>query len=452
MKQTTIFLTWFIFFGLLQTVRGNNPTNLDELLQQVQQERMNYQKVLSEREKKFLQEKKRQQRLLNQELATLKKLEAISKKLQGTFEKNEKELSVLEEKLTIATGTLGEMFGVVKQVAGDFKGQFQNSLVSAQHPKRDQFMSGIAERKKLPALKDLNQLWFEIQKEMTESGKITRFKSPVVTSDGRKEERVVTRIGSFNLVANGKYLSYQSDTNQVMELPRQPRRKFLGMIEDLEELKTGYTPFGLDPTRGVILGKLIHAPGWSERLQQGGIVGYVIVCLLFIGLIIVGERLLTLKKEGDKIKQQLASSDIKTDNPIGLLMQVFNQYKNKDVQTLEMKLDETVIKATPKLQQGISTIKILSAVAPLMGLLGTVTGMIATFQSITLYGTGDPKLMAGGISTALVTTVLGLVCAIPLLLLHNFVSSKSNRLIHILEEQVAGLLSQKAEQQGALSL
>ena len=442
----TILISFFLLssFSILAT----SPKNLDELLQKVKEERINDRKNLSEREQRFVRERNRQRQLLAEETKKLKALEKISTQLQSNFEKNEKELGALEEKLNIAIGTLGEMFGVVKQTAGDFKGQFQNSIISAQFPRRDEFMGNIAERKKLPNLEDLNRLWFEIQKEMTESGKIVRFQAPVVTTGGQKENKTIVRIGSFNLVSDGKYLLYQSNTNQVIELPRQPQGKFLGMIDDLEELKKGHAPFGLDPSRGAILGMLVQAPSLKERLQQGGLVGYVILTLLLLGLILTGERIKTLHAEKKKMKEQLKdTSKISLDNPIGQLMSVFKRYQKDDIETLEMKLDETILKSTPKLERGISTIKILSAVAPLLGLLGTVTGMIATFQSITLFGTGDPKLMAGGISTALITTVLGLVCAIPLLLFHNFVSAQSKQLIQILEEQSAGLLSQKMEQE-----
>ncbi len=154
---------------------------------------------------------------------------------------------------------------------------------------------------------------------------------------------------------------------------------------------------------------------------------------------------MTLKKQSQMIKEQLATEKPLENNPLGSILKVFNQYKDKDLETLELKIDETVIKSTPPITRGISTLKILSAVAPLLGLLGTVTGMIATFQSITLFGTGDPKLMAGGISQALITTVLGLVCAIPLLLLHNFVNGKSKAILQILEEQSAGLMASKTQ-------
>ncbi len=422
------------------------PKNLDELLLKVKKERIDNRKQLSKREAKFLKEKNKQSAALATQKKELKRLEAITAQLQKKFESNEKEVGKLEDSLRIAKGNLGEMFGVVKQIAGDFKGQFQNSNISAQYPGRDKFMAQLAESGKLPNAADLEKLFYEIQRELTESGKVVKFNASVVTPDGQKADKTVTRVGAFNIVSDGKYLSYQSETNQIIELPRQPQGKYLSMIEDLEGASSGYEPFGLDPSRGAILGMLVQAPSLGERVAQGGVVGYVILFLLGIGLILVAERMVTLSKEGKKIKDQLNNpGTVDESNPVGQLIRAFENNKGHDLETLELKLDETILKTAPRLERGIPTIKILSAVAPLMGLLGTVTGMIGTFQSITLFGTGDPKLMAGGISTALVTTVLGLVCAIPLLLLHNVVHSKSKGLLHILEEQAAGLLSKRVE-------
>jgi biopolymer transport protein ExbB len=430
---------------LLVSTFAETPKSLDALLMQVKKERVEKKKDLNARERRFVSEKNKQSSLLATAKKELARQEAITRKLQAQFNANEKVLRKLEDNLTIAKGNLGEMFGVVKQVSGDFKGQFENSNISAQYPGREAFMGSIAETKKLPGIDDLNKLWYEMQREMTETGKIVQFKAQVVKPDGSKQEATVTRVGAFNLTSNGKYLNYQGSTGQLIELPRQPQGKFLGMIEDLEGTTAGMENFAIDPSRGTILGMLVQAPSLGERVQQGGLVGYVILGLLLIGLIMVGERVVVLTKEGKKIKSQLANPSAGGDNPVAQLIKAFEDNKGKDLETLEMKLDETILKTAPILERGIPTIKILSAVAPLMGLLGTVTGMIATFQSITLFGTGDPKLMAGGISTALITTVLGLVCAIPLLLLHNVVASKSKGLIQILEEQAAGLLSKKVD-------
>lgn len=423
----------------------SSAATLDELLQKVRQEGAVQTEENRKREAEFVQKRNQQKALLNKAKAELTAQERITAKLTSQFESNEKVLTKLEDELTIAMGTLGEMFGVVKQVAGDLRGQFENSVVSAQIPNRVEFASSLAESKRLPNITKLEQLWFELQREMTETGKVTKFKTTVVKPDGEKVEQTVVRVGAFNLVSDGNYLTYQGSTGQIIELGRQPSGRFTGTIDDIESATSGYENFAVDPSRGSLLSMLVRAPSITERLQQGGLVGYVIIALLFLGIGLVAERIKTLKTEGEKIKAQMGNSTASGDNALGQIMLAFESNKNADIETLELKMDEAILKNTPPLEKRIGTIKILAAVAPLLGLLGTVTGMIATFQSITLFGTGDPKLMAGGISQALITTVLGLIAAIPLLLLHNFVATRSKDLVQILEERSAGMVASRAE-------
>ncbi len=418
---------------------------LDELLKKVQQEGVMQSEEYKKREADFVQRKNEQKSLLQKAQSELSELERETTRLMVVYDRNEKDLAKVEEELNIAMGTLGEMFGVVKQVAGDLKGQFENSVVSAQIKGRRDFAADLGESKSLPDIPKLEKLWFELQREMTETGKTTQFTTTVVSADGEKSEQKVTRVGSFNLVSDGVYMNYQPSTDQIVELARQPASRFTGTIDDIEGAKDGYEGFALDPSRGSLLSMLVNAPSLWERLQQGGLVGYVIIALLFLGMGLVGERFKTLKEEGEKIKAQMTNKTPSADNPLGVILLAYEENKTADLETLELKLDEAILKSTPKLEKGITTIKLLAAVAPLLGLLGTVTGMIATFQSITLFGTGDPKLMAGGISQALVTTVLGLVCAIPLLLLHNVIATKSKDLVQILEEESAGLIAERAE-------
>lgn len=422
-----------------------NPV-LDNLLVKIKTEQSDEYKIAKKREAEFTAAKEKQSELLKKAKAKLAALEAKTNKLTQKFEKNEKELTTLENDLNIASGTLGEMFGVVKQTSGDLKSVFQTSIVSAQIPGREEFVDELASRKALPTLGELKKLWYAILNEINESGKITTFKTKILETSGVAIEKEVTRLGSFNLVADGKYLIYSGETKQVVELERQPEDK-LAMISDFEASTKTLMPLAIDPSRGSLLSMLVNTPSLSERIAQGGVVGYVILGLLFVGLLLVGERFFLLTKEKKKMEVQLQSEEGSEDNVLGQLIKEFNEFKDKDIETLELKMDASITKAVPKLERGISTIKLLAAVAPLLGLLGTVTGMIGTFQSITLFGTGDPKLMAGGISTALVTTVLGLVCAIPLLLLHNLISGKSQELVQVLEEQSAGLLAEKAEQE-----
>ena len=134
-------------------------------------------------------------------------------------------------------------------------------------------------------------------------------------------------------------------------------------------------------------------------------------------------------------------------NPLGRVMMAYDDAKSKDGDVVELKLDEAILRESPKLEFGLNFLKLGAGIAPLLGLLGTVTGMIKTFQAMMIYGTGDPQLMAGGISEALVTTMLGLIAAIPLLILHSFCASLARGVQNTLEEQSAGIVARHVEGQ-----
>lgn len=420
--------------------------SLDQLLERVKRDQLRDQQVNQKREQEFLQAREKQAEILKKAREELNAERQRADRLKLAYDNNEKQLADLEDKLRVTMGTLGELFGVVRQVAGDTKGQFENSLVTAQYPGRTAFVDELSQRKELPETADLERLWIELMTEMTESGKVVTFPGKVTKVNGQEVEQDVTRIGVFNLVSNGAYLQYLPEVSKMVELGRQPQDRFLSLVSKFETASAGTVePIGVDPSRGSILSLLVQAPSLVERFHQGGLVGYVIVAVLLIGIVIVVERFVYLTNVANKIKRQLQSSEPDPSNPLGKIFHVFQENKDKDIESLELKLDEAIIKGTSNLERGLSIIKILAAVAPLLGLLGTVTGMIETFQSITLFGTGDPKLMAGGISQALVTTVLGLVTAIPLILLHSVVAGRSKALLTILEEQSAGLMAQKVE-------
>lgn len=431
--------------GFVAQAQEPKAKSLDELLRQVRGQREKERKANANREAEFRQKKAQQQELLNQARAERDAAVAKSEELEAVFEKNENEIPELQETLRNRLGTLGELFGVVRQVAGDTRGFLEGSIVSAQLPGRADGLDKLAESKELPTVEELEELWFTLQEEMTESGKVTRFPSKVVSVDGDEIDTEVVRVGPFNVVADGKYLQYLPETGKLSELARQPSDRHLSAVSSFQGTQSGVGGFSLDPSRGTILSLLIRTPSLRERLAQGGLVGYVIIGLGIVGLALVAERLVSLGIVGRKIKAQIGQEKADPGNPLGRILSVYEANPDADVETLELKLDEAILKETPALERGTVMIKVLSAVAPLLGLLGTVTGMIATFQAITLFGTGDPKLMAGGISTALVTTVLGLVMAIPLLLLHSVVAGRSKSLIQVLEQQSAGVVAAHAE-------
>lgn len=430
--------------------------SLEELLRLVEQGRARDSEEARQREQEFAAQRGEQERLLREARQRQQREERRSETLENTFAQNEREISQLNAELNESLGELRELFGVVQLVAGDAAGQFDNSLTAIQYPERREFLLRLAERMgqtaRIASVEEIERLWFELQREATELGRVARMPMEVVSAGGDRETRNVVRVGAFNLVADGAYLTYEPSTRSISELARQPdQRRFITSTSRLVNATDGFTAFALDPTRGQLLALLIEYPSIVERIQQGAEVGYVIIALGLLGLLLAAERLVTLGLISGKVTRQLKSSEPSEDNPLGRVLKVYHANKGVDTETLELKLGEAIIKETPRLQRFLLFLKIIAVVAPLMGLLGTVTGMIQTFQAITLFGTGDPTLMAGGISQALVTTVLGLVVAIPIVLLHTVVSGRSKRILHILNEQSAGIVAQhsEAEKKGA---
>ncbi len=428
--------------SLLMLTSNVHAADLEQLLKQVRQHQQETGRLNKEREQRFLNDNNQRQRLLAQAKKELATLENEAAQLKSQFESNRQTLAELEDKLHASSGVLGEIVGTVRQVAGDLKAALRQSLVSAQFSGRTQQLSAIADSKRLPTIEQLNTLWYLLLQEMTEAGKVTRFSTRVLDPKGTPKQQEVVRIGAFNAITTEGYLHYLPETEALMLLPRQPQGRILGLAKQFMNVKGDWAPVAVDPSRGTLLELLIHAPDWRERIQQGGVIGYIILALGLAGLVIVIIRLITLLKIGGRVESQLSELEApREDNPLGRILKTTLDAKQTDPENLEALLDEAILREIPPLDRGQALVKLITAVAPLLGLLGTVTGMIQTFQAISLFGTGDPKLMAGGISQALVTTLLGLSVAIPLLFLHSLLVNRSRTILQILEEQSAGLIS-----------
>ena len=438
-------------FGLSNSVYAAQAVSLAELLEQVKQGRVKDAAENKARIAEFQRDRARQQQMLADANAEQRRQEQRSQQLEDLFEANDVQIIDLEHALQERLGDLKELFGVLQQAAGDARGNFDSSLTQIQFPDRTEWLTAFAQKmgqtNRMPSMEEIERIWFELQREMTESARVVSIPTTVINASGEEEERIVTRVGLFNVVSDGKYLEYIPETGRVVELQRQPQSRYTGRAEDLEEADSGLHSFAIDPTRGQLLGLLVQSPSLIERIQQGQIVGYVIITLGLIGVVIALWRLLALSATSAKCSRQAKNLEQAGNNPLGRVIKIALDNPGVDVEGLELKLGEAILKETPKFNAWLSFLKIISVVAPLLGLLGTVTGMIITFQAITLYGAGDPKLMAGGISTALVTTVLGLVVAIPMVFMHTLVQSRAKRLTQILQEEAAGMLSERAERQ-----
>ncbi len=427
---------------------ADKPANLDELLKQVKRERVLEQQQNQVREAEFAKAHDQQASLLAQAKQELAAQEKRTQQLNTIFNEQEQRLAEQQSLLDDKSGSLGELFGTVRQVANDSRAVLESSMTNVQHPERVDFLNELSDSKQQPTIEELRQLWLTLQEEMTASGKVEKFTTPVITTTGDVEDKQVTRIGVFTAFTDGVFLRYLPETGNLVELARQPVDRFRKVVAEFEDAQPGeLLPTVIDPTRGAIMALLVQTPTLKERIEQGGWIGYIILVLGAIGLIIALIQFLSLTKDGHGIAKQQKQKEASQKNPLGRILSVYNDRLAHDVETLSLKLDEAILREMPKLERGLITLAILAAVAPMLGLLGTVSGMIETFQSITLFGTGDPKLMSGGISQALVTTELGLAVAIPLLLIHSGLSSKSNRLVQILDEESAAIVARNAEKQ-----
>jgi biopolymer transport protein ExbB len=424
--------------------------SLDGLLEAVRQGRVAEDKADGERLQRFRAANADREKLLQDIISEEHRQEAVSKQRETEFEVNEKQIGGLEERLKERMGSLKELFGVLQQVSSDAQAQFYGSLTQLEYPDRNAFLVDFAGRmgqaNRLPELGEIEKLWFELQREMVESGRVVTRTQPVVSASGIEEEKSVTRVGLFNVVADGKYLQYIPETGRLVEFSRQPDSRFLQGPKAFADGESETFPFAVDPVRGQLLAILTQAPNLRERVDQGGVIGYIILGLGAFGVLLALTRFTFLTSESGRIRRQLGTLESpQDDNALGRILLTAQQVSGRDIEALELKMGESVLREVPAINRHLPLLKIIAAVAPLLGLLGTVTGMIITFQAITLFGAGDPRLMAGGISQALITTVLGLTVAIPMLLLHNVVQGKARALTDILQHEAVAVVAEQAE-------
>lgn len=431
----------------LAAEEDDDTLSIEELLQRVKQGRLRDAGENQRREQEFLAEKDAQEAKIRVVQERIARLEGQSEVLEAEFNANELLIREKRQQRGQRLGAMQELFGHLTGIAGDMRSRFRNSITTSQFGDREEFLSELIRKMssetELPSLEEMERVWFELYNEMVQSGRVVKYLAQV----GIEGQREVVRVGLFNLISQGQYLAYDADTRSVSVLARQPRG-LAGHARALQEAGEGVLPLGIDPTGpsgGGFLKAIINTPTLEERWHQGRQVGYIITGIGILALLVALLRFIFLGLTAIRIQVQMGTRQISRGNPLGRILQVAEAHRGDDTETLQLKLDEAILKETPRVQLGLAFLRIIAMVAPLLGLLGTVTGMIIVFQAITIYGAGDPRAMAGGISSALVTTVLGLIVAIPILLLHAMLSARARRILHILEEQSAGIVAERAE-------
>lgn len=442
-------------FGL-PSVAQQQAQSLDELLRLVETARLAESEEQRAREQAFQQNVNQRQAMLAEIQRLREAEEQISAQLDNQYNENQIIIGQRFDTLQERKGDLTELFGTINGVVNDARSIFEQSLISAQYPGRADYLGELADIMSddslLPTIEQLERMWFFLQQEMIESSRVVKFQAQVADPDGTASTQEVVRIGAYNIVSGGNYLNYDPTTKRLSVLPRQPTSPtdYTKTAAAIQQATSGFTRVGIDPTGpsgGTYLAALISSPDFRERYwDQGGTIGQIIIFIGVFAMLLGIYRLLVLSVDVAKVRSQLKTpTKPKKNNPLGRVLMVYENDKNMDIETLELKLGEAILAETPRLERFQTLLKIISTVSPLLGLLGTVTGMITVFQAITLFGTGDPKIMAGGISGALVTTVLGIVVAVPTILMHTLVKARSDRVIHIMEEQATGIIARRSE-------
>ncbi len=413
----------------------------DALLQKAQQENRQQQSHNVARESGFKQTEQELQAIKNKLMAERAALQAEADSLSVTFGENEAELAQLEEKLRLETGSLGELFGVVRQNAKELESELKSSVTGVDANSYQKDIDAIVAAKSLPTLTQLQAMWRSMEEQIKASGEMANVSFTLLNGEGREQTVNGVRLGSMALLDETGYVKWNGQRGDAVNYLRQPENGPTANTISSGDIDA----LVIDPSRGILLEQLANSPTLADRLNAGGVVGKIILGLLAIGLLIAFVRGASLMISRQKIMKQLKTPAQPGDNPLGRVLAVYQKDKHRSVEALELRLLEAVVDEQTHLEKGLSMLKLLAALAPMLGLLGTVTGMIETFQVITQFGNGDPKVMAGGISMALVTTVLGLVSAMPLLLAHNVLSSQAENIRSILEKQGIGLVAEQAE-------
>ncbi|MEO8465795.1 MAG: MotA/TolQ/ExbB proton channel family protein [Gammaproteobacteria bacterium] len=433
-------------------------TDLTALLKQTQQVRSEAEAKFDARRQEFEGTPEAQKAALTTKADQQRKeFDTASQKLADAYAANEVRINNLNNQLRDKAMKLGlaEVFGLARQAANDASTVLQQSLITTQfppaagQPSRDEWMRQFAAARGTPTAAELERVWIEIQREMTASGQVAKYKTRIVQPGGQNVDADVIRIGPFNATANGQFLSYLPNLHVFTVLPRQLPAEFMSVAAAFQNATSGYAQAVVDPNRGVLVGMYTERPTFMGRIQLGQEIGYVIMTVGALGALAFLFQLVSLVLVRLSVSTQLKHLDRPTpNNPLGRVLLAFKGDKNRieeDSEVAELRITEAVLHEVPRLERFQAFLRLAVASGPLLGLIGTVWGMIITFQSITESGSSDPKLMATGIGQAMIATVLGLGVAIPLLFANALLNSLSRGVVQVLDEQSAGMLAESIE-------
>ncbi|MDY6854580.1 MAG: MotA/TolQ/ExbB proton channel family protein [Thermodesulfobacteriota bacterium] len=352
-----------------------------------------------------------------------------------------------------------ELSGFVKGYAKDLDTLFRQSPQSALESERDAFLKALINQTRFPSMDDIHHMVDSLFDEIRLSGSVRLINTMIVDRKGRESQAEVLVLGNFTAVYMlGKetgFLLYSDKSNRLFALSKLPKSRI--SKQNRSYMKGNADGVYLDILKGGALRQMMHELSLTEQIPKGGPIVWPILVIFAIAILIIIERILFLRRKSldeetftrdlclhlanGETDQCFLMCEENIDKSIPRIMKAGIECREMDRVDMENALQESILSEIPKLERFLSTLGMLAAISPLLGLLGTVTGMINTFHVITYYGTGDPRMMSGGISEALVTTMLGLIVAIPIMLAHTLLSRKVENMIGKMEEKAVAFVN-----------
>ncbi len=386
-------------------------------------------------------------------------LEKENQAIESRIETLREERVTLKQALSVAQAENKELSGFVRSHAKDLESLLIQSLQSGILKGRHTFLKEILSQEKFPSMDLIRQMADTYLEEIRASGEVRVTNGTIVDRSGTEKEAQILVLGNFSGIytlaqeagqsAETGFLIYSAQSRRLFALSKLPASPVVKAIE--EYLKGERPDVPVDISKGAALRRLTHELDLVEQVPKGGPIVWPILAILVIALLILIERFFFFTFRRVKVEPFMAKVEkFVANNDWDQCKALFDANKKRLVpkvlltalpfrdlarQDMENALQEAILGEIPRVERFLSTLGMLAAIAPLMGLLGTVTGMINTFHVITCYGAGDPRMMSGGISEALVTTMLGLTVAIPIMIFHTFLSRKVDTQISRMEEK-----------------
>lgn len=352
-----------------------------------------------------------------------------------------------------------ELVGFVRISAKDTIALINQSQQSALVADRVKYLHGPANQSQFPSMDQIHGMANVLFDEIARSGEVRVQRAHLVDRAGEEVEADVLVLGNFSAAWRKEketgFLLYSDKSQRFFALSRKPAARVGAKIRDYMAGKSTDAP--IDISKGGALRQMVHKQSLAEQVPKGGPIVWIIIALGVLALVIIVERavfLLRMSANPDQMMDRINSlaKNQDWDKCMALCKKTGNKpvanvlawgLKHRDLgrQDMENALQEAILGEIPRLERFLSALGMMAAVSPLLGLLGTVTGMINTFHVITYHGAGDPKMMSGGISEALVTTMMGLAVAIPILLAHTLLTRRAENIIAQMEEKAVSLVN-----------